>query len=177
MKKVGIITLHRVVNYGSVLQTYALQKKINELGYDATVIDYYPNRLHIVGMLKRIKNKGKKFETNFLIRNIARIIIFPSYIMRFNIFKSFLKKYIKMTNKTYYKDSDFNNSNFDFDVYCTGSDQVWNSSWNEKIDKPVVTVFADDNKKYLSTDLAKDIDENPGFVSNKIKLKNYEVIN
>ena len=30
MKKVDIITLHRVVNYGSVLQTYALQEKIKE---------------------------------------------------------------------------------------------------------------------------------------------------
>ena len=48
---------------------------------------------------------------------------------------------------------------------------------DEKIDNPIVTVFADDNKKYLSTDLAKDIDENSDFVSNKIKLKNYKVIN
>ena len=47
---------------------------------------------------------------------------------------------------------------------------------NEKIDKPIVTVFADDNKKYLSTDLVKDINENRSFVSNKIKLKNYEVV-
>ena len=48
---------------------------------------------------------------------------------------------------------------------------------NEKIDKSIATVFADDNKKYLSTDLVKDIDSNEKFVSNKIKLKNYEVIN
>ena len=47
---------------------------------------------------------------------------------------------------------------------------------NEKIDKPIDTVFADDNKKYLTTDLAKDIDENTNFISNQIKLKDYEVI-
>ena len=35
---------------------------------------------------------------------------------------------------------------------------------NEKIDLPVATVFADDNKKYLSTDLAKDIDKNEDFL-------------
>lgn len=39
-------------------------------------------------------------------------------------------------------------------------------------EKPVVTVFADDNKKYLTTDLAKEIDKNEKFISNKIKLKN-----
>ena len=42
-KKVGIITQHRVVNYGSVLQTYALQEKIKDMGYECEVIDYYPN--------------------------------------------------------------------------------------------------------------------------------------
>lgn len=47
---------------------------------------------------------------------------------------------------------------------------------NEKIDKPIVTVFADDNKKYLSTDLVKDINSNTNFVSNQIKLKNYEEV-
>ena len=58
MKKVGIITQHRVVNYGSMLQTYALQEKIEELGYKCEVIDYYPERFTPVGMLKRIKTKS-----------------------------------------------------------------------------------------------------------------------
>ena len=46
----------------------------------------------------------------------------------------------------------------------------------EKINKPVVTVFPDDNKKYLSTDLSKEIDNNESFVSNKIELIDYEVV-
>ena len=47
----------------------------------------------------------------------------------------------------------------------------------DKIEEAVVTVFADDNKKYLSTDLSKDVDNNADFVSNKIKLLNYEFVN
>ncbi len=47
---------------------------------------------------------------------------------------------------------------------------------NEELDKPVATVFADDNKKYLSTDLSKEIDNNHEFISNNIKLKGYEVM-
>lgn len=43
-----------------------------------------------------------------------------------------------------------------------------------KIDKNIVTVFADDNKKYLSTDLSKEIDNNENFKSNKIELIKYE---
>lgn len=39
----------------------------------------------------------------------------------------------------------------------------------------VVTIFPDDNKKYLSTDLGKDF-ENENLLSNKIKLLDYEII-
>ena len=43
--------------------------------------------------------------------------------------------------------------------------------------KCVATVFADDFKKYLSTDLAKQIDGNPRFLSNQIELIGIEVVN
>lgn len=47
---------------------------------------------------------------------------------------------------------------------------------NEELKNPVVTVFADDNKKYLSTDLSKDIDNNKDFISNQIKLISYKFV-
>lgn len=40
----------------------------------------------------------------------------------------------------------------------------------------IVTVFADDAKKYLSTDLIGDIDNSEELISNKVKLLNIEVI-
>lgn len=43
-----------------------------------------------------------------------------------------------------------------------------------RIGNNVVTVFADDSKKYLSTDLSKDVDKNEKFVSNKIELIDYK---
>ncbi len=42
--------------------------------------------------------------------------------------------------------------------------------------KNVVTVFADDFKKYLTTDLAKEIDLNPKFLSNQIELLDLEMV-
>ena len=47
---------------------------------------------------------------------------------------------------------------------------------NEEINGNVVTVFADDNKKYLSTDLSKPISTNPDFLSNKIELVEFKFI-
>ena len=46
----------------------------------------------------------------------------------------------------------------------------------EKVDKPIVTVFADDNKKYLSTDLIKDIDYNNEFISNNVNIIGYDLV-
>ena len=43
-------------------------------------------------------------------------------------------------------------------------------------DLKIATVFADDNKKYITTKLSEGIDENPELISNKIKLLGFEVI-
>jgi cysteine synthase A len=43
-------------------------------------------------------------------------------------------------------------------------------------DLTIATVFADDNKKYITTKLSEKIDDNPELISNKIKLLGFEVI-
>ncbi len=46
----------------------------------------------------------------------------------------------------------------------------------EENEGDIVTVFPDDNKKYLSTELSKPIDKNEEFISNKIELLDYEFV-
>ena len=58
----------------------------------------------------------------------------------------------------------------------SGANMIASILHQEKVNKPVATVFADDNKKYLSTDLSKEIDNNHNFVSNKIRLLGYESV-
>ena len=43
-------------------------------------------------------------------------------------------------------------------------------------DIKIATVFADDNKKYITTRLSEEIDDDPNLISNKIRLINFEVI-
>ena len=146
-KKISVITLHRIVNYGSVLQAYATQEVLEKKGYDVEFIDYYPERMHMLGMLKRIKNKGDKFRKSFIIRNVARIIMFPSYVLRFKRFHGFIKKKLNLSNRIYKNEEDFSKNPPKADFYCTGSDQVWNSGWNEKIDHPFFLDFETNGKK------------------------------
>lgn len=58
----------------------------------------------------------------------------------------------------------------------SGANIIASALWQNKNNKPVVTVFADDNKKYLTTDLSKEIQPDKNFISNKIKLINYTKI-
>ena len=56
--KIAVITLHRVRNYGSSLQTLATQKALQREGCQVEIIDYYPERYTSLGLLYRILFKN-----------------------------------------------------------------------------------------------------------------------
>lgn len=143
--KIDVITLHRVRNYGSSLQTLATQMFLKELGCETEIIDYYPERYSSKGLLKRLKNKSKKLRSNPILLLMARIAIAPSYYKKHLVFDDFLRKHINLTDKTYYSELDLKNSLPQADAYCTGSDQVWNSHWNEGVDRPFYLSFLPDD--------------------------------
>lgn len=63
MKTIGIITIHRIYNYGSVLQAFALQQVCKKFGYHTEIIDYkFPNEFHIE------KSSAKKHSISLLER-------------------------------------------------------------------------------------------------------------
>ena len=41
MKKIGIMSMQRIKNYGSFLQAYGLKKIIEKLGYEVEFVDYH----------------------------------------------------------------------------------------------------------------------------------------
>ncbi len=148
--KIAVITLHRVRNYGSSLQTLATQSFFEKMGFQVEVIDYYPERYTSVGLLKRLKNKSEKLKHNVILLTGARVIMAFSYFKKKIVFDRFLKRYIKMSGKTYRTEGELKNYPLRFDAYCTGSDQVWNSHWNEGIDKPLYLSFVPSGKYKFS---------------------------
>ncbi len=75
--KIGIITTHWALNYGAVLQSFALEKYLQAQGYDCEIVDFRPQigkygRNYIVWnknikqwcqniiKLFKVKNKKKK---------------------------------------------------------------------------------------------------------------------
>ena len=67
MKKIGIMSMQRVINYGSFLQAYGLKKTISILGYNVEFIDYKFEREVIEKekksnmLIKKIKNNLNPF--------------------------------------------------------------------------------------------------------------------
>ena len=45
--KVELVTLHRVRNFGSLLQTYATQTVVEKMGAEVEVCDYVPQGLTV----------------------------------------------------------------------------------------------------------------------------------
>lgn len=58
----------------------------------------------------------------------------------------------------------------------SGANMIASILAKEENDGNIVTVFPDDNKKYISTDLSKLIDDNENFISNKIEFLDYEFV-
>lgn len=149
-KSVGLITMHRVANHGSVLQALATQRAIEQLGYNCTIIDYaYPTDEH----LRRIGLDWYPHERDLwqLIKKTLRGRESAAIYQRLERFYWFRKKYLKTTRKSYETNEALKKDaeKWAFDVYCVGSDQVWNPKYTMD-DGAFVLDFVPDGKRKIS---------------------------
>jgi len=120
-KNVGLITMHRVLNAGSALQAYALQRKVQDLGYQCEIIDYvFPNKKQID---KECFLASLKRYARVELSNLAWG--FPTRIRK-KRFQNFYNRFYSLTPKMYTSPDDLHTDPPSYDVYLTGSDQVWN---------------------------------------------------
>lgn len=143
--KVDIITLHRVYNYGSALQAWATQQVMEDAGHEVQVIDYIsPQRTK-----KRIffapSADGKTGVKNL----IYRFFKIFSLLLKEATFGSFVRKNLHLTKK-YITAEDLEKDVPDADVYVTGSDQVWNSKYNEGVDRAFFLDFLPQEAKRVA---------------------------
>lgn len=126
--KVALITYHSAYNFGSVLQAYATEKVLNKLGCNTSVIDYrIPFQKKYYGLL----GYGNGF-----LRSIVKKTLMLPYLKKRIIREKKYEDFISTMNLT----SEFNSpEQFDenlsnmYDVFVSGSDQVWNIHSNEFI--------------------------------------------
>ena len=127
-KKVGIITVHRNVNYGANLQAFASCKFINNAGYNAEIIDYYPPEIdkdnYLFSWLKLSYDGGKSKSLQHNLKLVAALAFSaPEKNNRLKNFYNFRNIHCKLSPK-YTDFKDIANGAYT-DVVC-GSDQIWN---------------------------------------------------
>lgn len=126
--KIGIITFHWGTNHGAVLQTFALYSYLKKT-YNASVeiINYYPKK-YDVNIIHALKHKNPK--------------VILKKIKEFKKEK-LIKKFRSLLNltKRYYKNDELINSNLNYDILITGSDQVWNPSFLKYGENKITPVY------------------------------------
>lgn len=115
--KIGILTFHCAHNYGAVLQCYALQEFLKGLGHDVEIIDYRPNYLLAPYKIFKASRTGSLiFRIKSFIKSL--LTLRRSYI-RHKKFYNFINNYLNLSKER-------NHIPDKYDVYITGSDQIWN---------------------------------------------------
>lgn len=142
--RIGIITLHKVLNFGSALQAYALQHFLEKQGYTETeLIDYkYPNKFH-KGKFKLDKPTIRIF------LGTLKDFIFNKRRDTNRRFRDFYKEYFNLSPQEYKSIEQIEKDPPLYDLYITGSDQVWNVN-TLKNDPVMYCSFAPQNAEIIS---------------------------
>ena len=123
--KVGIMTMHRIVNYGSFLQAFGLMKIIESLGHQASFVDYSIDKPIFKSKTDKVVYVKKSFLKRIL--KLATVVPFFSYIMppvyEYSVVSNRIyalesKKHLMVSNKKIYSPC--------VDVLVIGSDEVFN---------------------------------------------------
>lgn len=131
MKKIGILTFNRAINYGAVLQAYALKTVCNK--YGATEIINYKNEM--------IERAYSLYSSNIIKRFLKKV----QFSKKNRKFFDFIDE--NATEKIY-DINNFSSAEETFDKIIVGSDQVW-SFYCSGNDKTYLLHGVSDNvKKY-----------------------------
>jgi hypothetical protein len=161
--KIGIVTFVKCGNYGADLQAYALVRVINNMGYDAEVIDI---EKEYITAPDTVRNAIKgRFEYYGYVKGLFKILqlIKSKYevkklkgfdpehaTIRNERFNEFFAHFIKHSVR-YYSLTDLRNAvSLPWDLLITGSDQVWNFRQTNYLDVYFLDFAKRLNKKAFS---------------------------
>ena len=121
-KKIGIITFHASHNCGSILQAYALQNFIvNTWNVECEIINFSNEEQQ---RLYATNYKPKNIKE--LLRNILNLVFKKILDAHSQDYKLFIQDKLSLSQNSYCVTSELEKNSFNYDLYITGSDQVWN---------------------------------------------------
>ena len=146
MKKIGIVTMfYKNINYGGVLQAFALCKYLNKNGYNAEQIRFVTSnskKESFLSAAKRVLSLGIDYVFHAAVKKVGafrksgasakpeitaeqKSIYSNEKKMRKEAFEKFAEKFVPSSKDVYYADT-IRDACESYDCFITGSDQVWN---------------------------------------------------
>ena len=138
--KVGILTFHKAISYGAVLQSYALQNFMFNLGIDNEIVDYKCDY-----MVNRYQKTFRRTSNNAVKDFLWSIKTASGVKAGRKTTYEFANKFLKMS-RPYTKDT-LASAKSEYKAFVTGSDQVWSPTC-VGFDPAYFLTFADSNQKY-----------------------------
>jgi len=115
--KVGVLTFHRALNFGAVLQAYATQSLLESCGHTAVILDYRNPAIESSrSVWKTDRNWASKEPIAYVAKYLPMVMAKNS---RIRAFDRFTEKYLHLVPP-----EDASNC----DIILIGSDQVWNTA-------------------------------------------------
>lgn len=149
MKDIAILTkYYKNYNYGGVLQGYALKRVLKEKGYVVDIISYdvnkNPNPVY-KSIYEQSKQYGIKSATNKIIeKSVGKFKFLIKDILKDRIAK--FEEFMQYDTKEY-DDSNLEELNGEYNIFISGSDQIWNPNAVRKL---YLQSFVKKGKKKIS---------------------------
>lgn len=163
-KKIATLTFHNCDNYGAVLQAYALQQVLLEMGTDTEIIDYTRSNLADVLHMFTTKLlsflKGKPDKQLYSTREFLEMVFHGDGNSK-DIHESFTKfreAYFICSRPVNKKTIGLLEN--DYDYFIVGSDQVWNCG-RVNLEPTYMLDFVSDDRKKISYAASFGISEIP----------------
>lgn len=140
-KKISLITIFDVANFGTYLQTLATAVILQNLGASVEVVHY-----------ERPFKNTKLLRKNFILRYFFYLYFwlrgYDGCLFMYRC-RRFVSKYTRIS-RTYFSIDELKKNPPIANVYVTGSDQVWNTDHNQGIDEAYYLCYAPTGKKKVS---------------------------
>jgi len=148
--QIKTITCHDVYNHGASLQAYALQTYLESMGHTVEIIDYKPDYLSRHYLLWSVDNPV--FDKP-LVKQLYLLAKLPERLIalkRKHLFDEFTHKYLRLTIKRYHCNEELKVEPPLADMYIAGSDQIWNTLFQNGRDVAFYLDFAPSSAKRIS---------------------------
>lgn len=143
------ITCHDCYNFGASLQAFALQHYLERLGHDVEIIDYKP--WYLSGHYKLWNAGNPRFNKPLVwqLYNLAKLPSRITAIPRKKAFDKFTSSYLHLTHR-YTSYEVLKSTPPEADAYIAGSDQIWNTFFQNGRDSAFYLHFGKQDAKRIS---------------------------